>query len=169
MVDNKNDNCNIPIMTKRKCAHYSLGNRGFTMVELIVVMGIIGVLATMALSAYFKFKDNARNTVCASQIREIERSINAYALDNGGSFPTSDDSHDLSGLGLDVPKDPWGNDFYYTNIVDNPGSARLDAMDEPLNGDFDLYSNGVDGLSAPANSDDDLIRAGDGGFVGLAN
>ena len=75
---------------------------------------------------------------------------------------------------MGVPTDPWGNPFQYTNLgTAPPGAARKDKFLVPINSDFDLYSMGPDGESVAAltakPSRDDIIRANDGGFVGLAS
>ena len=73
-----------------------------------------------------------------------------------------------------VKKDPWGNDYQYLNIAKEKGKGKLrkDKNLVPINSDFDLYSMGPDGSSvAPLTaraSRDDIVRANDGGFVGLA-
>ena len=69
--------------------------------------------------------------------------------------------------------DPWGNRYVYLRITgSNRGSLRKDRFLVPINSDFDLYSMGIDGESkAPLNtkvSQDDVVRALDGGFIGLA-
>jgi general secretion pathway protein G len=68
--------------------------------------------------------------------------------------------------------DPWGYPYVYRPVT-GPGGARKDKFMVPLNTDFDLYSVGADGESvAPlsaARSKDDIIRALNGGWVGLAS
>jgi general secretion pathway protein G len=73
-----------------------------------------------------------------------------------------------------LPLDPWGRPYVYTDLSQrgSRGRARKDGRLNPINSDFDLYSVGEDGrtampLTAPM-SHDDVIRARDGGFLGLA-
>jgi prepilin-type processing-associated H-X9-DG protein/prepilin-type N-terminal cleavage/methylation domain-containing protein len=57
---------------------------GFTLVELLVVIGIIAVLTSMLLPAFNKARAQARNTVCLSNLRQLGIGLNAYANDNRG-------------------------------------------------------------------------------------
>jgi len=89
---------------------------------------------------------------------------------NTDSLPT-----DLSAVGRGDMLDPWGHPYQYLNFYGNdknPQGARKDHSLHPLNSDFDLYSMGADGQSvAPitaSKSQDDIIRANDGGYIGLA-
>lgn len=150
-------------------ANSSRDNRGFTIVELIVVIAILAVLCAMALPAFNDIRDRTRNALCVSQIRALEKIIYAYSVDNGGAYPPT---RRLDKATNPVPNDPWGHPYVYVNLVTDPGLARPDPnTPHPLNDDFDLYSMGADGQSDPANGSDldDLVRAGDGGFVGLAS
>jgi general secretion pathway protein G len=86
-----------------------------------------------------------------------------------GRFPDA-----LDEVGMDDMRDPWGNPYQYLNIetAEGPGSLRKDKFLVPLNTDFDLYSMGKDGESKPPltakASHDDVVRANDGGYVGIA-
>ncbi len=70
--------------------------------------------------------------------------------------------------------DPWGRPYVFYNILANgKGGARKDHALNPLNGDYDMYSVGPDGLSkaqiTQKDSVDDVIRASNGGYVGIAS
>jgi len=139
------------------------------MVELLVVIAILAVLCALALPAYTDIRDRTRNALCVSQIRVFEKIIYAYSIDNAGAYPAT---ARLSDATTSVPNDPWGHSYVYVNLVTDPAQARRDPnTHHQLNDDFDLYSMGADGQSDPANNSDldDLVRAGDGGFVGLAS
>ena len=166
MKSNKSDTCPA-LALQPKGGHHATGNRGFTLVELIVVSAILGVLILIAIPAYSKLKDLAREVRAMEEIRGIEKAINSYYIDKGSLPP------DLASLQTSIPVDPWGNAYQYQRSSD--GSPRLGMFDAmtPLNDDYDLYSKGADGKSVASIEDpvslDDIIRSGDGGFVGMAN
>lgn len=139
-----------------------LNNRGFTLVELIVVSLLIGILTLLALPVFTEVKLMTKNARAMTELREIEKVIIAYAIDRGGSFPDN-----LTLVQLDGARDPWGNPYYYS-----PTCTRLDGV-LLINGDFELYSKGPNGQSQESLEDplsaDDIIRAGDGGFIGTVD
>lgn len=164
--------CRFLTLPSRKVTLASPGNRGFTLMELILVVAIIALLAAMAWPLYSNIKDKARSAICMTEIRDMEKTVYSYSIDKGGGFPDL-----LSDAIKTGTTDPWGNQYTYNNLVTNPAKARKDDITgSPLNTDFDLYSNGPDGvttdLAAPNWADsvcqDDITRSGDGGFVGIA-
>ncbi|HJV64822.1 MAG TPA: prepilin-type N-terminal cleavage/methylation domain-containing protein [Geomonas sp.] len=146
-----------------------LDQQGLTLIELFLVMAILSALALTAIPFYGNIKDNARNARCAGEVRAIEKVIYTFSIDNGGNFPSGLDQLNLASL-----KDPWGRNYLYYNIITHgTGGARKDGVAD-LNTDFDLYSQGADGQSDLDDitadiSQDDIVRAGDGGFVGIGN
>ena len=139
----------------------------FTFIELIIIITIIGILSGIAAPIYADYKYRTQVVTAQAIIREIEAGINIYKY-RYGTYPLT-----LSDAMIATPLDPWGNPYYYLSSTDPTWQAnqRLDRHMRPLNSDFDLYSNGADGCSAPALthplSRDDVIRAANGGFVGL--
>ena len=145
-------------------------NRGFTMIELLIVIAIIGTLAAIAIPNYLGYKYKARVVVAISDIRMIEKEIVNFAIENGGQLPNS--LSDLTTIGS--INDPWGNPYQY---LDTKGGKaphiRKNMSDNPVNTDFDLYSMGADGktqsqFNAPR-SQDDIVRAYEGRYVGLVS
>jgi type II secretory pathway pseudopilin PulG len=144
------------------------------MIELLMVTAIIGVLVLLAIPGYMRVQDSARTARAEAEIRDLEKAINAYAIDHG-DFPGT-----LAAIGRLGVKDPWGHEYIYAKLVDGPpATPRLRDLTgvEGLNHDFDLYSMGSDGVSiTDLDSDDitddrckdDIVRGGDGGFVGEA-
>jgi len=147
-----------------------LGNSGFTMIELLMVMAIIGVLATMSYSTLGEIRNNTRIGSCVSEIRTIEKDIFAYATEKG-TFPP-----DLAAIGKAGYLDPWGNSYIY-KLAPADGSIgpfNRSFGGELINVDFDLYSKGIkgdldpDGLLSTPEGADDIIRGKDGSYAGLA-
>lgn len=152
------------------------GNRvaGFTLIELVLVVGIIGVLAGIAIPKYLEYVEKARVSRTIAELHNIALTIESLVTEGRG-LPD-----DLTGLGLLSTADPWGSEYYYLRIAGNlppsmtqtssplphvaspptsfgggdpnPGgggnaisSARKDHFMVPINSDFDLYSAGADG------------------------
>ncbi|QTN32024.1 DUF1559 domain-containing protein [Akkermansiaceae bacterium] len=65
--------------------------KGFTLVELLIVIAIIAVLAVLSFLGASKFKSKARGVTCASNLRQIGTAMLAYAADNNGQLPPLED------------------------------------------------------------------------------
>lgn len=144
-----------------------LTNRGFTLIELMVVIAIAGTLAAIAIPHYLSYRERAKVIVAFTEIRDIERDITAFAANNG-RLPVN-----LVEAGRGNSIDPWGNAYVYYPVDSVPkGKLRKDKSLVPVNTDYDLYSKGADGNSqAPFTakvSQDDIVRANNGAFIGLA-
>jgi general secretion pathway protein G len=151
----------------------TLGNRprfgrGFTLLELMIAVAIVGLLASMAVPNYSRAIDSARVTRAIGDIRSLERSIMAYEVSNG-QVP-----QDLMVICSTEKLDPWGTPYKYLSFEGaSKGQMRKDRFLVPLNSTYDLYSCGKDKLTAlpitAKHSHDDVIRASDGGYIGLAS
>ncbi len=153
----------VPAPEKHGAAH---DNRGFTLVELLMVIAIIGVLSLMAIPSYSRLSNLAKNSRCKSEIRTVEKSIIAYNLDHGSFPPTGNLS-----LATTTLKDPWGRDYQYYNIQTGGVGGPYVEWDgsTTINHDFDIYTMGINGLGTHNLNDpdcnDDIIRAADGIIV----
>lgn len=144
---------------------------GWTLIELLFVIGIIGTLANLAIPAVHDAIDRAKVAKASEDIRTMEAEFAGFQA-NGDSLATS-----LAGIGRAGFLDPWGNPYQYLRIAGSGklvlAQARKDRFLVPLNSDYDLYSMGKDGQSMPpltaAVSRDDIVRANDGVYVGLAS
>lgn len=122
--------------------------KGFTLIEIMVVVIILGLLAGLVLPRIMGQEDKARVEAAKVQIRSLESALDAYKLDNG-FYPTTDQGFDAlikkpeSGRvptkwreggylkPARIPKDPWGKEFIYLS----PGNE---------NRDYDIVSHGAD-------------------------
>ena len=106
--------------------------RGFTLIELMIVIVIVGILATLLIPRIMERPEEARRVKAKMDIRTIESALKLYKIDSG-EYPTTEQG--LEALikkpdtapvpmkwrdggyldGNEVPKDPWGHPFNYTS------------------------------------------------------
>jgi general secretion pathway protein G len=131
--------------------------RGFTLLELLVVMVIIGLLAGFVAPRYFAQVGKSQVKVARAQIDALDKALDQFRLDVG-RYPTSEEGLQAlvvqpSGeqawagpyLKKGVPADPWGRPYVYAQ----PGTHG---------GDFDLYSFGKDGKAGGSGEDADVTN-----------
>lgn len=142
----------------RQLSPTSSSQAGFTLIEMIVVIFILGLLATYIAPKIIGKTDDAKIVKAKSDIRGLETALDMYKLDVG-VYPTTEQglqalvekpsSGNVSRWSdggylrkRKISKDPWGNDYIYVS----PGS----------NGDVDLSSSGADGLPGGEGNDKDI-------------
>ena len=145
---------------------------GWTLIELILMTAIVATLAAMAAPRVQDALDMANVASAIGDVHAIQLELMQYEAENG--FPPSS----LAEIDRSNLLDPWENPYQYLNLVGvsggggGGGQPRKDRFLIPINSSFDLYSMGKDGSStAPLKSKagmDDVVRANDGGFIGLA-
>lgn len=120
-----------------------LKSAGFTLLELLVVIVIIGLLAGYVAPRYFSQVGKSETQVARAQIDALEKALDHYRLDNR-RYPTSEEGLAAIGpyLRKAVPNDPWGRAYVYRT-----GSGK---------GDFELFSYGRDGKSGGTGEDADI-------------
>jgi prepilin-type N-terminal cleavage/methylation domain-containing protein len=143
--------------------------RGFTFLEIVIVIIIAALIVGSAFPAYMYLIDSARNRRAIQDIRDMADDIDRFGRLNK-RYP-----NDLAEIFTETPQDPWGITYRYLNIREaaNPGSLpiRTDINEERLNSDYDLYSMGSDTVSltsiAEPTSRDDIVRGDNGDFIGV--
>ncbi len=93
-------------------SRHSRGQQGFTIIELMIAVTIVGALAGLAIPNYLGYLDKARLARCIAEIRYISRAIDSYKAANA-SLPNT-----LAEVGAGEIVDPWGNPYEYLNIAD---------------------------------------------------
>ncbi len=153
--------------------------RGFTLLELMLTVCILGAVAGIAVPAYTGHMDKVRSAEAMARITEMQLLLEKFYAEQNRLPETLDE------IGMGDLRDPWGRPYVYLNIVScaakSPAKTkngkilcnecRMLRETHPLNLDYDLYSSGKDGRSArpltAENSWDDVVRAYDGSFIGL--
>lgn len=167
--------------------------RGFTLIELMAAMGIVFVLASMAVVSFKGMREKARVALAIADIKNMYNAILAFDEENE-RYPST-----LNELVPDyykkIPLDPWGSPYKFLNFSapsqkkennekgksdheshnendSNMGQRRKDGPIVPINTQFDLYSIGPDKKTSPSirssTGRDDVILANDGAFIGVA-
>lgn len=130
-------------------------SRGFTLIELMVVIMILGVLAALVVPRVMSRPDEARAIAARQDIAQIMQSLKLYRLDNG-RYPSTEQglqalvTKPSSGPAADnwksyldkLPKDPWGRPYQFLS----PG----------VKGEIDVFSLGADGQAGGSGSDADI-------------
>ena len=129
---------------------------GFTLLELLVVMVIIGLLAGLVVPRYFSQVGKSQSKVAAAQIDALDKALVSFRLDTD-RFPTTEEGlgalntapADVGGwagpyLKKAVPEDPWGVPFIYKEPGDH--------------GDFDLSTYGKDGVPGGTAENTDITN-----------
>jgi len=134
---------------KRHIFYKIKANHGFTLIELMVVIVILGILVSFIAPRLMGRPDEAKQVKARIQMESLETAIKLYKLDNG-MYPTTEQGLQAlveqpqtgtlpkkwrKGGYLEkgkVPKDPWGNEYIYLS----PGAS----------GDYDIISYGADGV-----------------------
>jgi len=118
-------------------------SRGFTLIEVLVVVIILGILASIVVPNIMDKPGQAKITKAKSDVRAIESALNMYKLENHDYPGTDEGLEALVGNELPrLPTDPWDNAYFYLN----PGQ----------NGVIDVYSLGRDGAQGGEGEDADI-------------
>jgi general secretion pathway protein G len=147
---------------------YNSSQRGFTLLELFIVITLISLVMMIAIPNYSDYLDRAKIATAAADISTISNNIEMYYTEHQ-HHPDS-----LSAVGMGGLLDPWKHPYVYTKIEGKigVGGLRKDKNLVPINTDFDLYSSGKDGVSVDSLmagvSQDDIVRANNGLFIGIA-
>jgi general secretion pathway protein G len=136
---------------------HTLKSRGFTLLELLVVIVIIGLLAAFVAPKYFGQIGKSKTQVAKAQIEAFDKAIDQFRIDTGHfpsteqglaslfAQPANEPNWHGSYIKKGVPADPWGNAYIYTS----PGTDGRD---------FDIVSYGNDGKLGGGGEDADVTN-----------
>lgn len=133
---------------------------GFTLIEILVVIVVIAILASLVAPSVFQHVGTAKDATARSQIEMLGAALDAYRLDNG-RYPTTDQGLDALEqapgtdprptswkgpyLRKDVPLDPWKHPYVYRSPGTESGRG------------YDLLSYGADGKAGGEGEDADIL------------
>ena len=94
--------------------------RGFTLIEILLVVAIIGMLVALVGVAVPKYLESTRKDTAKTQIRMLETALDSYNMKNGKYPATLDEVKEFL-RGNEIPDTPWHGDYQYTPSSSNPG------------------------------------------------
>ena len=145
-------------ITHHPSHHILRSERGFTFIEIMVVVAILAILAALVVPRIMGRTDDAKRTAAKVQIRNIEGALQLYKLDNG-VYPTTEQGlkalvlkpsigvipkkWKLGGYLPKLPEDPWGTPYKYVSPSQAP--SQNTGQSPGLRGEYDIISLGTDG------------------------
>lgn len=121
-------------------------NQGFTLIEVMVVVVILSVLAALVVPRIMDNPEKARRMKAEQDIRAIETALKLYKLDNY-VYPTTDQGLEALVVRTQIPPEPrqWKEGGYLNSVPKDPWGFDYNYLKPGIHGEFDLYSQGVDG------------------------
>ncbi|MDF1739972.1 MAG: type II secretion system protein [Verrucomicrobiales bacterium] len=124
---------------------------GFTIVEILVVVAIVGLLAAILIPSFNRMKRSAQSTLCVGKLREIGIALNTYFLDHGSTFPTlvaaresrEEDNPAIDTVLLDYVVDEYafqcpsdhmgifektGSSYFWNSLINGQKTANMDML-----------------------------------------
>jgi general secretion pathway protein G len=131
--------------------------RGFTLIEIMVVIVILGVLAALVVPRVLDRPDEARAVAAKSDIASIMQALKLYRLDNQ-RYPTTDQGlNALVAKPVDPPVPPnWKPGGYLERLPKDPWKNPYQYLNPGLKGEIDVFSFGADGQPGGTGNDADI-------------
>jgi general secretion pathway protein G len=126
---------------------------GFTLIEVMVVVVILGILAAVLVPKVMDRPDEARIVKARQDIRALEAALNLYKLDNY-EYPTTDQGLEALVTQPDIPPEPprWKEGGYLDRLPQDPWQQEYQYLSPGVHGSVDIFSTGPDRQP----SDDDI-------------
>ncbi len=143
----------------QKLRERSGSESGFTLVELLVVMLILGLLAAIAIPSFFNQRDKARDADAKSAVRTAQTAMETYATDNDGSYAGADPAdlvaieQTLNDVGARLTVPAVAADSYTVQVESESGATQLFRISRAANGTTTLTCDvdGTDGCPSSGN------------------
>ena len=131
--------------------------RGFTLIEIMVVIVILGVLAALVVPRVLDRPDEARRTAAKADIAAIVGALKLYRLDNQ-RYPTGEQGLAALVAKPEVPPVPgnWKPGGYLEKLPNDPWNHPYRYLNPGLKGEIDVYSTGADGEPGGTGHDADI-------------
>ena len=132
-------------------------NRGFTLIEIMVVMVILGLLVAIVAPNIMGRSDQAKVTVAETQLSNIANALDLYRLDNSHYPSTQQGLEALVNRPSGTPEpNNWGPESYMNSIPEDPWGNDYQYISPGTEGPYDLYSFGADGQEGGEGNDADI-------------
>lgn len=142
-------------MTSRTASYAAIAQRGFTLIEIMVVVVILGILAALIAPNVINRIDDAQIVKVRQDLRAIESALKLYRLDN---FRYPDTEAGLDAL-VTPPQDPgarWPSGGYLDRLPRDPWDRPYLYLHPGNQGEFDIYTLGRDGQQGGEGLDADV-------------
>lgn len=130
--------------------------RGFTLVELLIVMMIIGLLATLVAPGLFKQFGKGQHEAAKAQLANLEQALDKFRLDVG-RYPTSQEG--LNALVTNPVIDKWDGPYVKSSLLIDPWKRPYQYQFPGTHGEYDLFSYGRDGSPGGEKKEDTDITS----------
>ncbi len=131
--------------------------RGFTLIEIMVVIAILGILAALIVPKIMSRPDEARRVAAKQDIGTIMQAMKLYRLDNG-RYPTQEQGlHALIEKPTTEPATPnWKEGGYLERLPADPWGAQYQYLNPGVHGEIDVFSYGADSKAGGEGNDADI-------------
>ncbi|WP_085317125.1 type II secretion system major pseudopilin GspG [Derxia lacustris] len=140
-----------------KPQHFQSRSRGFTLIEIMVVIVILGILAALVVPKVIGRADDARITAARQDIAQVMQALNLYKLDNS-RYPTQEQG--LKALVQKPTSGPapsnWRSGGYLSKLPVDPWKTPYQYLNPGVRGELDVFSFGADGKPGGSEIDADI-------------
>lgn len=131
--------------------------RGFTLIEIMVVIAILGILAALIVPKIMSRPDEARRVAARQDIGSIKQALDLYRLDNG-RYPTQEQGLQalISKPSTDPVPNNWKDGGYLDKLPTDPWGHPYQYLNPGVHGEIDVFSFGADGKPGGEGNDADI-------------